>query len=70
MTPYWHNIIIIIFSPRISGVDVLKWSNSTLDTLNLKIMTPMPCEIVDKLSNESYTIKCEFIKHLDDTNKC
>ncbi|XP_050420950.1 uncharacterized protein LOC126833572 isoform X2 [Adelges cooleyi] len=53
----------------IKDADVSKWSDSTLKTLAQLMLTQFSCIIFDKISIDSYSIKCDYIYNLVQSNQ-
>ncbi|VVC36208.1 Hypothetical protein CINCED_3A022077 [Cinara cedri] len=52
----------------IPGVVPSKWSHGTKVAMSQYSLTQVDCVIVEKLSNDSYTISCDIIKNLINAN--
>lgn len=51
---------------QILGSSVLKWNNDTVEAVSQCMFTQMNCEIVEKVTTDTYIISCDTIKNLID----
>jgi len=51
-----------------TDVNPTEWSTDTMNAISQYIQTEVNCEIVDKLPNNVYTISCDTLKNLIDSN--
>jgi hypothetical protein len=61
-----HLSVVMCNSLKILGSSVLKWNNDTIEAVSQLMLTQLNCEIVEKVTTDTYIISCDSIKNLID----
>lgn len=56
------NLIIIFIGVCILGFAAVEWGSNTIEVVSQYTLTQVNCEILDKLTSDSYMISCETIR--------